>query len=432
MEKNNDKKREIKKKVRELLKEYFAITSSEFEANTNYLPLSVAPYDGNDIANGLEAFFDNWPTSGPRVEALEEQMSNLVGKKNSIMLNSGGSANFLILYLLTSHHAEKDRRLVKGDEVITPAVTWSTTVGPIIQNGLVPVFADVQLSTYDIDIKSIKRCLSDKTRALMIVHPLGHPCNMDKIMELCEKENLILIEDNCESIGAKYSDSYLGSFGDFSSFSFYFSHHVSSIEGGMICTDNDNYADALRSMRANGWFREIRSESNIKRIISENPHLEKSFLFPFIGFNLKSTDFAAGLVSDQLTRFEDFMRIRSEAARTITACLEKYKEILILPIEREKCKHTWFTYPIVLKDDCPFTKSKFVKHLSDSNIENRPIIAGNIVHQPFLKDYKYRADNLPTSDLVMKNGFFIGLHHHMDKNRVKYLCNVLDKFLGEY
>ena len=180
------------------------------------------------------------------------------------MLNSGGSANYLMLYLLQSPYAKKKHKLKRGDEILTPAVTWSTTVGPIIQNNFVPVLLDVNLSTYDLNVKLIEKSITKKTKAIMIVHPLGHVCDMEKIIKICKKHKLILLEDTCETIGAKYNNKFAGTFGLFSSISFYQSHHISSVEGGMILTNDNYYADIIRSMRANGWLREITNKNSKK------------------------------------------------------------------------------------------------------------------------------------------------------------------------
>ena len=178
--------------------------------------LSVTQYDANDVMNSVHTLTRGWPTIGPEVKKVENKINKYLKVKNSIMLNSGGSANYLILYLLTSVYAKKKDKLFPGDEVITPAVTWSTTVGPILQNNLKPVFVDVNLSTYDLNVNLIEKSISKKTRAIMLVHPLGHVCEMDKILSICKKYNLILIEDTCESIGAKYKNKYAGTFGKFS------------------------------------------------------------------------------------------------------------------------------------------------------------------------------------------------------------------------
>ena len=396
--------------------------------SNNKLPLSVIQYDAQDIINCLNTLTRGWPTIGKEVLNVEKKIQKLLKIKNAIMLNSGGSANFLILYLLSSVYAKKKDKLNKGDEVITPAVTWSTTVSPIIQNNLVPVLVDVNLPTYDINAELMEKAITKKTKAIMLVHPLGHVCDMEKIIKICKKYNLLLIEDNCESIGAKFKDKFAGTFGKFSSISMYQSHHISSVEGGMVLTNDDFYADILRSMRANGWLREVRNKKTKKEFILKNKNIDESFMFPYIGFNFKPTDMAAALVSNQIDKLNSFISIRSKAANNLINKLKKYENYLILPTTTKNVKNSWFTFPITVKPNKKFNKKKLVDFLSKNKIANRPIIAGNIADQPFLKKFKFKKTTLKNSKLVMDSGFFIGLNHKLDKKNINYIGSVFDNF----
>ena len=396
--------------------------------SNNKLPLSVIQYDAQDIINCLNTLTRGWPTIGKEVLNAEKKIQKLLKIKNAIMLNSGGSANFLILYLLCSVYAKKKDKLNKGDEVITPAVTWSTTVSSIIQNNLVPVLVDVNLPTYDINVELMEKAITKKTKAIMLVHPLGHVCNMEKIIRICKKYNLLLIEDNCESIGAKFKDKFAGTFGKFSSISMYQSHHISSVEGGMVLTNDDFYADILRSMRANGWLREVRNKKTKKEFILKNKNIDESFMFPYIGFNFKPTDMAAALVSNQIDKLNSFISIRSKAANNLINKLKKYENYLILPTTTKNVKNSWFTFPITVKPNKKFNKKKLVDFLSKNKIANRPIIAGNIADQPFLKKFKFKKTALKNSKLVMDSGFFIGLNHKLDKKNINYIWSVFDNF----
>jgi len=396
--------------------------------SNNKLPLSVIQYDAQDIINCLNTLTRGWPTIGKEVLNVEKKIQKLLKIKNAIMLNSGGSANFLILYLLCSVYAKKKDKLNKGDEVITPAVTWSTTVSSIIQNNLVPVLVDVNLPTYDINVELMEKAITKKTKAIMLVHPLGHVCNMEKIIRICKKYNLLLIEDNCESIGAKFKDKFAGTFGKFSSISMYQSHHISSVEGGMVLTNDDFYADILRSMRANGWLREVRNKKTKKEFILKNKNIDESFMFPYIGFNFKPTDMAAALVSNQIDKLDSFISIRSKAANNLINKLKKYENYLILPTTTKNVKNSWFTFPITVKPNKKFNKKKLVDFLSKNKIANRPIIAGNIADQPFLKKFKFKKTTLKNSKLVMDSGFFIGLNHKLGKKNINYIGSVFDNF----
>ena len=395
----------------------------------NKFPLSVTQYDENDVVNLLRTLTKGWPTIGTEVKKVEVKIQKLLKTKNAIMLNSGGSANYLMLYLLQSPYAKKQHKLKRGDEILTPAVTWSTTVGPIIQNNFIPVLLDVNLSTYDLNVKLIEKSITKKTKAIMIVHPLGHVCDMEKIIKICKKHKLILLEDTCETIGAKYNNKFAGTFGLFSSISFYQSHHISSVEGGMILTNDNYYADIIRSMRANGWLREVTNKKNKKKIINKYKSIDKSFMFPYIGFNFKPTDMSAALLNNQISKLNNFIKIRTKAAKELIRNLMRYRNYLILPTINKNIKNSWFTFPIVVKKNSKFTKNQLVKYLSKNQIANRPIIAGNIAEQPFLNKFKFKKTDLSNSEIVMNSGFFIGLHHKLSENKVKKIVSVFDKFL---
>ena len=403
-------------------------TLSQSIQRNNNLPLSVIQYDEKDIVNCLNTLTRGWPTIGREVAKVEKKIQKLLNINNAIMLNSGGSANFLILYLLTSVYAKKKDRLYPGDEILTPSVTWSTTVSPIIQNNLIPILVDVNLSTYDINVDLMEKAITKKTKAIMLVHPLGQVCDMDKILNICKKYNLLLIEDNCESIGAKYKNKFSGTFGKFSSISLYQSHHISAVEGGLILTDDNYYADILRSMRANGWLREVRNTKTKKKFIIQNRKIDQSFMFPYIGFNFKPTDMSAALVLNQIGKLKSFISTRSKAANQLILGLKKYENYLILPKNQKNIKNSWFTFPITVKKNSKFIKNDLVNFLTKNKIANRPIIAGNIADQPFLKKFKFKKTSLINSKKVMDSGFFIGLNHALNRKNTKYILSIFDSF----
>lgn len=395
----------------------------------NTLPLSYVQYDEKDIQNSLKTLLRGWPTIGMEVKKVEKKIEKILNAKNAIMVNSGGSANYLILYLLCSPYAKKNHKLNIGDEVITPAVTWSTTVTPIIQNNLTPVLVDVNLSTYDINVEVIERSISKKTRAIMIVHPLGHVCNLNAIKKICQKYNLILIEDTCESIGAMYGSKFAGTFGLFASLSMYQSHHISSIEGGLILTSDNYYADLLRSMRANGWLREITQKKIKQKLVNKNKSIDPSFMFPFIGFNFKPTDMSAALVNNQINKLSYFIKKRKYAAERLIDGLQEFNKYMILPKKKVlNVKNSWFTFPLVIKKNNKFQKSAITSYLKSHGIANRPIIAGNIAEQPFIRDFKHRKGDLKNSKIVMRNGFFIGLNHKLNDKNILYIIRIFKNF----
>tara|TARA_B100000242_G_C43037752_1_gene483902 strand:- start:719 stop:1987 length:1269 start_codon:yes stop_codon:yes gene_type:complete len=421
----------MSRSIKKYIKKELSILDNNFYHKKNY-PLSVIQYDQTDVFNCLKTLLRGWPTIGNEVLNVEKKIKKLLNSKNAIMINSGGSANFLILYILRSNYAKKKDKLNYGDEVITPAVTWSTTVSPIIQNGLTPVFVDVNLYNYDINPDKIEKAITKKTRAIMLVHPLGHVCEMDKILKICKKHNLLLIEDTCETIGAKYKNKFAGTFGKFSSISFYQSHHISAAEGGMILTDDNYYADILRSMRANGWLREVTNSNTRKKFIKKFKNIDSSFMFPYIGFNFKPTDMGAALVSNQINKLNSFIKKREIVAKFLIKELSKYNKYLYLPKIHKHIKNSWFTFPIVVKNNKKFDKSKLTKYLTKNNIANRPIIAGNIIEQPFIKDFVHKKKELVNSELVMSSGFFIGIHHKFNKSKLAKLSEIINKFFNKF
>ncbi len=426
-----ERKAAIKSEISRLLEEYYSLPEGPFDPSRSVVALGAPTYDGADVADALAAILEGWPTKGPRVERAEERAASMLGTRHAVMVSSGGAANLLALYLFSSPYVEAEKRLKPGDEVITPAVTWATTVSPIIQIGCVPVLVDVHLGSYDLKVDEIERNITERTRALMIVHALGHPCDMDPILEICRRRNLVLIEDACESLGARYGGRYVGGFGEASTLSFYFSHHLTSVEGGMVLTDSDAYADVLRSMRANGWFREIKDEGARKRILEANEGVDSSFLFPYIGFNLKPTDVAAGLLHGQFDRLADYIAHRTRVARRLLEALKPYEKYLHLPGEAPKSTHSWFNFALVIRDDAPFERSELTAYLNDRRIQTRPIIAGNIAEQPFLKDFPFRTGDLTNAGRVMRRGFFIGCHQGLSEAHVDHLAGSLIGFFRD-
>lgn len=422
-------KNQIKSDILAQLKKFYDVKKDEFIPGKTKIPLSYNTYGADDVFEALESFLSGWPTIGKKVEKCEEKLKNFLGVKNAIMVSSGGAANFLVLNFLTSPFVDDKIRLNPGDEIITPAVTWSTTVSSIIQAGCVPVLADVNPGTYDINIDEIRALITEKTRALMIMHPLGNLCDMDAILKIKEEFNLILIEDTCESLGSKYKNKFAGTFGEFGTFSFYYSHLITSIEGGLIVTDNDYYADAFRSMRANGWLREIRDKALREKILQENPKIGQSFLFPFCGFNLKPTDVNAGLLLGQIDRIDGYIAAKKKVADYLNSRLKKFEDYIHLPSEKEGTKHGWFNYPITVKPNRFFNKKDLAAFMESRNIETRPIIAGNIAGQPFLKKFKFKQGNLKNADLIMEEGLFFGCHPSIGAEEQRYLADTIETFI---
>jgi len=419
----------IKREIRDRLREYCAPEAGAFDPARDCLPLSSPAYDGDDVFEALEALLDGWPTLGPRVRAVEEKVAGVLGVKNAIMVNSGASANYLVLQLLASPHSDPVTRLRTGDEILTPAVTWPTTVTAIAQAGCVPVFLDVEKDTHALIPAAIEAQLGERSRAVLLVHPFGHGCEMDAVLRIARENDLLVIEDTCESIGARHRGRYLGSQGDFGTLSFYFSHQVTSVEGGMILTDDDRHADLLRSMRANGWSREIRDESHRARLEREAGDLDPSFLFPYAGFNFKPNDVVAGLLLRQLDRLETLIEARRAASAALAEHLSDLTEWLQLPSERPEHRSSAFCFPMLLKEKVAATNRDMIRFLRERRVDARPLIGGNITEQPFLRHVPHRKGDLPNAERVMRRGLFVGLHHRLDRPRIAYLADCIRAFV---
>jgi len=421
------KEDKIKEKIKYLVREYFSSKTKEFVPGETKIPLSVPSYSWEEAYEAIESILTTRVTMGEKVKKFEEMFAEYIGVKNAIMVNSGSSANLLALSVLTNPIV-KDR-IQKGEEIITPAITWSTTVFPIINVGAVPSLVDVDLNTYTIDTNEIEKAITDKTRAIMPVHLLGNPCDMKEIIKIAEEHDLFVIEDCCEAHGAEFNGKKVGSFGDISTFSFFFSHHISTIEGGMILTDNEEYGEIAKSLRAHGWIRELKNKD---KIAAEYPEIDERFLFINIGFNLRPTEIQGAFGIHQIKKLDKFIEIRRNNARYWTKKLEKYSDYLILPKERLNTKHVWFGYPITVKPTAPFTRKEFVDFLEKKGIETRPIMAGNIVEQPVMKLFKYRkVGDLNNSKFIMRNSFFFGNHQGIGKVEREYIVDCISEFIEQ-
>jgi len=421
-----ESKEEILQSIRDLTQKYFLLNQQvDFIPERTKIPLNTASYDWEEAMEAYESILTTWVTMGKKVKQFEAMFANYVGTKHAIMVNSGSSANLLVLSLLANTTLKN--RIKPGDEIITPAVTWATTVFPIIDCGATPVLVDVELETFNIDVQEIEKAITDKTKAIMIVHLLGNPCDMNKIMEIAKIKNLIVIEDSCEAHGAEYSGKKVGNFGDLATFSFFFSHHISTIEGGMILTNNDEYAELAKGMRVFGWIRDLKNKD---KIAEEYPEIDERFLFNNLGYNLRPTEIQGGFGIHQMKKLEHFINIRRENAKYWLDNLKKYSDYLLLHGERKNTRHVWFGYPLTIKPKAPFTRKELVNFLEERGLETRPIMAGNIDEQPVMKLYNYRkVGNLDNSRFIMRNSFFFGNHQGIGIKEREAIVEYISQFM---
>ena len=371
-----------------------------------FYPLVDNPYRKKDINKAIKVLKSFKITSGKNTINFQNSFKKKIKVNNALMVNSGSSANLLALQCLINPYRKK--RLKRGDERLIPSLCWSTSLWPIIQSGLKPKFVDIEKNTLNIDLKDLKSKITKKTKGILIVHVLGNSTNMNELMKIKNKHNLYLIEDTCESLGTKFRNKYLGSFGEFSSFSFYSSHQISSGEGGMICCKYQEDFEILKALRAHGWSRGLKNEQKISK---QNKHLDKRFIFYNSGFNVRSTDIAASIGLSQFKDLDKFIKTRSLNRKKIINELKKSHKIrdkITVIKENDGIKASWFGIPIILSKK--INKKLFIKKIENKGIETRPIISGNFLKQPSIKKYNLISNSkMKNADYINNFGFFIGL-----------------------
>ncbi len=388
-------------------------------------PLVENPYRKKDIDAAVKVLKTNKITIGPITNKFENIFRKKLKTNFSLMVNSGSSANLLALQCLINPY--RKQRLKRGDEVLIPSLCWSTSLWPIIQSGLIPKFVDVDVNTLNINIEDLKKKVSKKTKAILIVHVLGNCTDMNELMKIKKRNKLILIEDTCESLGTKFKNRYLGSFGEFSTFSFYSSHQISSGEGGMLCCQNNEDYEIIKSLRSHGWSRGLKNETKIAK---NNKQLDKRFIFYNSGFNLRPTDVSASIGLSQFRDLNKFMKIRTANRQMIINEIKKnfiVNNNLFITKENNFVKASWFGIPIILSKK--ISRENFIKGIEKNGVQTRPIISGNFLKQPSIKKYKLNKNlKLKNSDYINDHGLFIGLPTKlMTKINVKKLVKVFEK-----
>ena len=371
-----------------------------------FYPLIKNPFRKKDLLQAIKVLKSNKITAGKVTANFEKVFKRKLKINQSLMVNSGSSANLLAFQCLVNPY--RKRILNKNDEVLIPTLCWSTSLWPIVQSGLKPVFVDVDIKTLNINTKDMEKKINKKTKVIMLVHVLGNSTNMDEILRIKKKYNLILIEDTCESLGAKYKNKYLGALGEFSSFSFYVSHQITSGEGGMICCKDIDDMQIIKSLRAHGWSRGLKNE---KAIAIKNRDLDPRFIFYNSGFNLRPTDITASIGLSQFKDLDKLIKNRNLNRDKIYKAFLKNKIItscLSILKENKFVKPSWFGVPIILNRRVK--KDKFINKLENFGVETRPIISGNFLKQPSIKKYKIKSKvNVKNSNIINEFGFFIGL-----------------------
>lgn len=431
----------IRQKFKDLIPEYFETKwpVNEFVPGKSSIPVSGKVFDEEDLEYLIEASLDFWLTEGRFTDEFEKKFAKWFGLRVCALVNSGSSANLVALSTLTSPQLG-DRQLKRGDEVITTAEGFPTTVNPIIQNGLTPVFVDATLPTYNIDVSKIEKAISDKTKAIMVAHTLGNPFDIGEVMRIADKYNLWVIEDACDALGAEYNGQKVGTFGDISTVSFYPAHHITMGEGGAVMSKHIKLKRIIESFRDWGrdcWCPPGHDNTCGKRFEWEMGELpfgyDHKYIYSHIGFNLKLTDMQAAVGVSQLKKLDGFIA-RRRANYTYLRCkLEKFEEYLILPEPTKYSKPSWFGFPITLKEDAPFSRNELVSHLESNKIATRLLFGGNLLRQPAYQNVDYRiVGTIKNADIIMNQTLWIGIYPGLDKVHFDYMADIIEELIKRY
>ena len=366
--------------------------------------LATSTWDEKEIAAINEVLESGSFTMGERVQEFEAKFATFIGTKHALMVNSGSSANLLMISALKY---QKSSKLEPGDEIIVPAVSWSTTYYPVQQLGFVLKFVDIDPQTLNIDFQKLEHAISPKTKAIFAVNLLGNPCEFDLLEEFCKKHDLILIEDNCESLGAEFRGKKTGSFGLAGTHSFFFSHHICTMEGGMITTDSLELYETMISLRAHGWVRGLPALNSVSNLSGNDWENKFKFILPGYNFRPIEIEAAAGIV--QLEKLPRFLEIRRSNARYFE---QKFSNLNFIRIQKEVGQSSWFGFALILDSDGPFQREDLIKILQEGGIQSRPIVAGNFLLNPVvdLLPHVVHGD-MRSANEIHANGFFVGNSH---------------------
>lgn len=435
------KEKKVRDEILAKTKEYFKIKYSninnfiEGETKINY---AGRVFDEKEIINLVDSSLDFWLTSGRYSEEFALKLANYFDVSDVILTNSGSSANLLAISALTTTKLG-DRRLNPGDKVITVAAGFPSTVAPIVQNNLIPVFIDIELGTYNIIADRIRDALSSKTKAIFLAHTLGNPFDLDEVMKIAEENNLWVIEDNCDALGSRYHGKLTGTFGHLSTVSFYPAHHITTGEGGCVITDNEELARIVRSFR--DWGRDCYCEGGENNTCGKRfsqqfgtlPYgFDHKYIYTHIGYNLKMTDMQAAIGVAQMDKLKDFIEKRKDNFKKIYEGLKPYENYLILPQATIGSDPSWFGFVITVKENNKFSRNDLTKYLEENLIETRNIFSGNLLRHPAFINIKHRVvDNLKNTDIIMNNSFFIGVYPGLSQMKINYIIKIFNQFFKD-
>jgi CDP-4-dehydro-6-deoxyglucose reductase, E1 len=440
------KEQQLKQEILDKTKEYYELvhkpqqtkTFIDGQSRVNY---AGRVFDDTEMRYLVDSSLDFWLTYGAYSKKFEKKLAEFLNVRWAFLVNSGSSANLLAFYALTSPLLN-ERQVKRGDEVITVAAGFPTTVAPIVQYGAVPVFVDMELIHFNIDINELEKALSSKTKAIMIAHTLGNPFNIKAVKEFCDKHNLWLIEDNCDALGSMYDGKPTGTWGDIGTSSFYPPHHMTMGEGGATYTDNPLLQKIMLSMR--DWGRDCWCESGVdntcgarfsKSFGSLPKGYDHKYVYSHFGFNLKVSDMQAAVGVAQLEKFPSFVEKRKENFSKLYNGLKDVEEIILVK-KQDLSDPSWFGFMMTLKDGVKFTRNEIVEYLEKNNIQTRNLFAGNMLRHPMFGHMKQAIDyrvigQLPNTDKIMNDSFWIGLYPGMGDDAINYMMRHIKKFINE-
>ena len=435
-----DKAVVLRKEILEKVKEFYSIahdkTGAEFVPGKTRVNYAGRVFDEQELVQLVDSSLDFWLTAGRYAEDFSGKLEDFYDVSDVILTNSGSSSNLLAVSALTSENLG-DKRLVPGDEVITVAAGFPATVSPIVQNRLVPVFVDVEIGTYNIDVSKLEAALSPKTKAVFIAHTLGNPFNLDAVCAFAKKHNLWLIEDNCDALGSRYRGKLTGTFGHIATGSFYPAHHITTGEGGCVITDDPQLARIIKSFR--DWGRDCYCEGGENntcgcRFTKQYGTLPKGYdhkyVYSHIGYNLKMTDMQAAIGAAQMDKLELFTARRKENFRLITEGLQGLDDFFILPKATEHSDPSWFAYILTLRENAPFSRVELAQYLDQHLVETRGLFAGNLLRQPGYMNIEHRVvGGLENTDYIMNNTLFMGVYPGLTEAKINYVTGKISDFV---
>ncbi len=431
----------LRTKILTLVEEYtmLAHAPTSFQPGISPIPVSGRVYGPEEVRTLVDASLDFWLTSGRFNDAFEKRLANFLGIKHVLTVNSGSSANLLAVAALTSP-VLKDRALQAGDEVITVAASFPTTVNPLLLYGLIPVFVDVEIPTYNAIAKEIEKAITKKTKAIILAHTLGNPFDLQKVMELVEKHNLWLIEDCCDALGSTYQAQKVGTFGHIGTVSFYPAHHITMGEGGAVFTNNARLKQILESFRDWGrdcWCDPGKENTCGKRFSWKLGNLPKGYdhkyIYSHVGYNLKITDMQAAVGLAQMDRLDYFISKRKQNFAYLKDKLKPFEKFLILPEATPKSDPSWFGFLITVSKDAPFQREELLHYLNEHQVATRLLFAGNITQQPYFENRNYKiSGTLDNTNLIMNQTFWLGIYPKLTEEMLDYTASHIKDFINKF